>query len=71
MSKLDFADLTDTDFKFSCYFAGDGVDYWDYDFCAENYDEKHFRTMSQYEIEQLRDNCKRILQATDLIHGGN
>lgn len=70
MTTLNFADLTDTNFKFTCDFAGDGVEYWDYDFCAEIHDEKHFRSMSACEIEQLRDNCKRILQATDSTQGG-
>lgn len=67
---MNFADLTDTDFKFNCEFSGDGCDYWDYDFSITYGDEKYSRDMSSSEIEQLRENCKRILQVTSEFQGG-
>lgn len=67
---MNFVDLTDTEYSFSCDFAGDACEYWDYDFSVERWDDKYMRNLSRSEIEQLRENCKRILQATDDIQGG-
>lgn len=66
-----FADLTDTDFQFNCDFAGDAVDYWDYDFQASVHDQHYYRSLSNSEIETLRDNCKRILEVTQMCQGGS
>jgi hypothetical protein len=60
-----FADLTDAEYCFSCDFAGDACEYWDYDFSVERWDDKYSKNLSRIEIEQLRENCKRILQATE------
>lgn len=65
-----FADLTDTDFTFRCDFAGDACEYWDYDFSIERWNDKYSRNLSRMEIDQLRKNCKRILEATEGIQGG-
>jgi len=65
-----FADLTDTDFSFRCDFAGDACEYWDYDFSIERCDDRYSRNLSRMEIEQLRENCKRILEATEGCQGG-
>jgi hypothetical protein len=64
---LTFADLTDADFNFIVEFEGDGVDYFDYSFQAKYRDEIFHRDMYQNEIETLRENCKRILKATEGI----
>lgn len=61
---MQFADLTDTSFKFTCDFEGDAVDYWDYSFSAIYKDQQYNRTMTRDELEELRANCKRILSAT-------
>lgn len=60
-----FADLTDTEYDFKCEFSGDACEYWDYDFSVEQWDDQYSRNLSRMEIEQLRENCKRILQATE------
>jgi hypothetical protein len=67
--RLDFVDLTDTPLEFYCNFAGDGVEYWDYAFSAVFGEEHHYRSLSSSEIEQLRENCQRILSATAEIDG--
>lgn len=66
---MNFTDLTDTDYTFNCEFAGDACEYWDYDFHVESWDDKYCRSLSRTEIEQLRDNCKRILEVTTGIEG--
>jgi hypothetical protein len=65
--KMMFADLTDTQFKFSCVI--DISDYWDYDFVATANEENYFRSLTQNEIKILRDNCKRILESTEYFIG--
>lgn len=67
---MSFADLTDTDFTFDCSFGGDAHTYWDYDFTAKIHDQEYYRSMSSMEIESLRENCKRILKATEGTQGG-
>jgi hypothetical protein len=67
MKTLHFSDLTDTPFRFSCDFAGDAVDYWDYDFTANFKDERYCSALTRDEIEQLRKNCKYILDITEGI----
>lgn len=63
--RMNLADLCDTTFDFNCNFSGDACEYWDYDLTAKVHDYEYYRSMSRTEIEQLRDNCKRILQATE------
>lgn len=67
---MNFADLTDTDFSFRCDFAGDACEYWDYELSIEQWDDKYSRNLSRVEIETLRENCTRILKATDGLQGG-
>jgi hypothetical protein len=67
---MNFADLTDTYFQFRCEFAGDACDYWDYDFSMECWDDKYSRNLSGIELDTLRENCQRILKATEGIQGG-
>lgn len=62
---MNFVDLTDTDFSFRCEFAGDMCEYWDYDFSVERWDDKYTKNLNWEEIQQLRANCRKILQATE------
>jgi len=65
-----FADLTDTQFDFKCDLERE-------EFLDKNY---YFKIISRYssylreynrnELEQLRDNCERILSATKFILQG-
>lgn len=68
---MHFADLTDTPFNFQCEFIGHDYKYWQYDFTAQYHDNKFLRNLDKSEIQILRDNCKRILHATECFHGGN
>lgn len=65
-----FTDLTDTDFSFRCETSDDPCDYWDYDFSIERWDDKYSRNLSIAEVKTLRNNCRKILQATSKIQGG-
>lgn len=67
---MTFGDLTDTQYVFTCDFLGDAFESYPYDFCARVHDEKHYRSLNQKEIDQLRNNCKRILQVTNALQGG-
>lgn len=66
---MNFCDLTDTDFMFRCDYANDACEYWEYEFLIERWDDKYSRNLSSIEVEQLRENCRRILNATDGIQG--
>lgn len=66
---MNFADLTDTDFTFQCEFSGDACEYWDYDFSIKHLDDRYSKNLSRSEIEQLRDNCQKILKATEGVQG--
>lgn len=68
---MNFADLTDTSYIFQCSFSEDACEYWSYDFSVECWDDRYIRNMSRSEINQLRENCKRILQVTDKLQGCN
>lgn len=69
---MNITDLSDTEVRFDCEFSGDGVDYFDYHFSALVHGETEYQAeMSRTEIEQLRDNCKRILEATSYFQGGH
>ena len=65
---MTLTDLCDTNFKFDCQFEGDAVDYWDYGLTAEVHDYKYFQSLNQCNIEALRENCKRILAATEVCY---
>lgn len=67
---MQFADLTDTNFTFSCEFAGDACEYWDYDFYVECFDDKFVKNLSHDDIITLKDNCKRILKALNGFEEG-
>jgi hypothetical protein len=60
-----FTDLTDADYEFRCDFSGDACEYWDYDFTVERWDDKYSKNLSREEIEQLRENCRKILRVTE------
>lgn len=62
---MQFVDLTDVNYDFSCEFSSDACEYWKYDFLVERWDDKYCKNLSQSEIDQLRINCKRILQAIE------
>ncbi len=63
--RVNLADLSDTEFDFKCEFEGDGQEYFDYNLCASVNDYEYNRSMSRIDIEFLRENCKRILEATE------
>lgn len=63
---MNVSDLIDTTFVFNCDFAGDACEYWDYDFSAKYENEYvYLKNLNVTEIETLRENCKKILNATD------
>lgn len=65
---ITITDLSDTDIKFSCDFAGDAFDYWDYTFYAYVGGSKEYmQSMNREDINQLRENCKKILDITNNI----
>lgn len=68
---MHFADLTDTNFVFLCEATADGCELWEYDFSIIRWNDKVSRNLSQWEINQLRENCVRILEATNSFQGGN
>ena len=65
------ADLIDDEFSFQFDLSDDRCDYWKYDFLIEKWDDKYIHNVSQSEVKQLKNNCKRILNAIDAIQGGN
>lgn len=62
---MTLTDLTDTNFTFDCEFSGDGVEYFDNTLIATVKDEKYYFSLYECDIECLRENCKRILAATE------
>ena len=62
---MTITDLCDTHFKFDCQFEGDAKDFWDYGLTAVVHDYKYYQSLTNKEVENLRDNCKRILDATE------
>ena len=66
---MNFADLTDTDFSFKCNIAQDACEHWDYQLFIDLWDYQYSRNLNRCEIDTLRKNCKRILQATDSLQG--
>ncbi len=62
---MTLTDLCDTNFKFDCQFEGDAIEYWDFSLTAEVQDYKYYQSLNNCDIEQLRENCKRILKATE------
>jgi hypothetical protein len=68
---MDIADLSDTSFNFTCNFEPDTFKYWDFYLTGTVDDYEYGRSMNYDDIKCLRNNCKRILEATDgLITGG-
>lgn len=69
---MTITDLTDTHLKFTCYLTEDKfLSEWQYDLDITAGDETYYHNLSIDELLQLRDNCKRILGATNNIQGGN
>ncbi len=58
-------DLMEVEYKFACDFEGDGVESWDYSFSARCATDMYCTRLSAIYIEQLRENCKAILKATE------
>ena len=66
-----FVDLTDMTYVFNCSLADIECEYWDYNFSIDCLGDQYSWDLSKNEIEQLRNNCKKILSATENIQGGN
>lgn len=64
---MNITDLSDTNFTFKCDFEIDAAEYWDYYLLATVNDYQYGQSMNTEDIECLRNNCKRILEATDNI----
>lgn len=62
---MNFINLTDIRFVFTCETATDAYQHWAYEFSIERFDDKYITNLSHLEVKQLRGNCKRILQATN------
>ncbi len=56
-------DLLYEDIDVDLDFAGDGVDYFDYTLYTRSENTTCRTTITIVEIEQLRENCKKILEA--------
>jgi hypothetical protein len=59
--RVDVADLSDTEFDFRCSYEGE----FDFSLCATVNDYEYNRSMTKIDIRYLRENCKRILEATE------
>lgn len=59
--RVDMADLSDTEFDFICTYDRE----FDYSLCATVNDCEYNRSMTKTDIRYLRENCKRILEATE------
>ena len=69
---IDLRDLLDGDYEPRLEFLGDGVDYWDYSLTlTNNSDVCHESSCnaSLTELEQLRDNAKRLYQLLEKATG--
>jgi|GEM_PF-3710024 hypothetical protein len=66
---MNFADLTDTVFRFSIVNSETPNDLWKYDLLACAYDSPNFRHLCDKEINHLKQNCERILQAIQDLQG--
>ena len=64
--KINLADLSDTHFIFNCQQEIDDREYFDYNLSALFNDYEYNRSMSREDIIYLRENCKRILAATEV-----
>ncbi len=63
--RVDLADLSDTEFDFKCELEKDDNAYFEYNLSALVNDLIYNRSMSRIDIKYLRENCKRILDATE------
>ncbi len=68
---MNFADLTDTVFRFTIVNSENENELWKYDLLACAYDSPNYRHLSEKEINHLQQNCVRILQAIQTIQGKN
>jgi hypothetical protein len=59
--RVDIADLSDTEFDFSCTYEKE----FDFSLCARVNDYEYNRSMTKVDLKYLRENCKRILEATE------
>jgi hypothetical protein len=63
--RVDLADLSDTKFDFKCELEKDDHNYFDYNLKALVNDYLYNRSMTRTDVKYLRENCKRILKATE------
>lgn len=63
--RVELADLSDTEFDFKCELEKDDINYFDYNLSALVNDYLYNRSMTRTDIKYLRENCKRILDATE------
>ncbi len=69
---MNIGDLIDTNVNFSCNNSEDNCKHWDYRITAHSLSELLWiADVSKEEIEQLRENCKKILLITENISGEN
>ncbi len=62
---MDIADLLDTKFEFACI-REDDAPYWDYSLEITYFDEVECsRSMTPRDVQYLRNNCRKILAATE------
>ena len=66
---MNLQELMHDDVQFSLDFEGDNVEYFDYSFSCQikNY-SNYTQRMSRTEIEQLRENCKKLIKLTDRVN---
>jgi hypothetical protein len=66
---MNLQELMNDDVQFSLDFEGDNVESFDYNFSGQvkNYSNYNQR-MSRTEIEQLRENCKKLIKLTDWVN---
>lgn len=65
---MNIQDMIYSDVNFSLEFDGDGVEYFDYSFYGQVKNVSEYRhTLNKMEIEQLRENCKKLIAITDWV----
>jgi hypothetical protein len=63
--RVELADLSDTEFDFKCELEKDDQAYFEYNLSALVNDYEYNRSMTKLDLKYLRENCKRILEATE------
>jgi hypothetical protein len=60
---MTLTDLCDTGFEFNC--SEENKLYFDYSLTAKVHDYYYYQSLNDNDIETLRRNCRKILQATE------